>query len=61
METKINFKTKQQIAEDLNISYITLYRRLKSMDIKVPNNRMLSPAEYEPIYQYFLNGGSEEN
>ena len=45
------FKTRQQIASELNISYKTLIRTLERAKIKIPKHRLLAPAEYAPIYK----------
>ncbi len=55
MKTNMCCKTRQQIAVELNISYATLYRRLKNAQIEVPSHRLLSPAEYEPIFALFTD------
>ena len=48
------FKTRQQIANDLNISYKTLVRILKRSKIIIPKHRLLAPSEYAIIYKEVL-------
>jgi len=56
MENTDAFKSKQQIAKELQISYSTLYRKLKELDIDIPKNRLLAPCEYKVIYNLFRRG-----
>ncbi|GAB5525518.1 MAG: hypothetical protein Roseis2KO_33900 [Roseivirga sp.] len=48
------FKTREELAQELNISYKTLYRLLKRSDIDIPKNKLLSPAHCYEIYQLVL-------
>lgn len=50
------FKTREELARELNISYKTLYRLLKQSDIDIPKNRLLSPAHCQEIYELVLPG-----
>ncbi len=50
----IAFKTRQEIANELNISYKTLIRMLKRSKINIPKNRLLAPSEYAIIYKQIL-------
>jgi len=46
-------KTRQQIAQELGISYSTFKRWLKKNDINLPSGLVL-PADQEIIYQKFF-------
>lgn len=46
-----SLKTRKEIAADLKISTKTLSRYVIRFDLKLPSNRMLTPKEYEPIYE----------
>lgn len=48
-----HFKTRQQIAQDLGISYSTFYRRLKKSDIEVKGNLINQEIEFQ-IKQLFI-------
>jgi len=49
------FKTRSEIAEEFNISTKTLYRKIKEAGLKIPSKTLLSPREYRPIYDQFLD------
>lgn len=53
MDVKNNggFKTRKQIAAELNISTKTLGRYTEIFKIKFPKSRMLTPKEYAPLYE----------
>lgn len=46
-----HFKTREEIARELKISYKTLYRLLKRSNLRIPKNRLLSPADCQQIYR----------
>ena len=48
-----NFKTRQQIAQELGISYSTFYRKLKKSNIEVKGNLINQDVELE-IKQLFI-------
>jgi len=48
------FKTREEIAQELNISYKTLYRIIKRSGLDIPPNRLLSPAECHRIYRLVM-------
>ena len=45
------FKTRSEIAEELNISTKTLYRKIKKKGLQIPGNTYLTKKEYNSIYQ----------
>lgn len=47
-----SFKTRQEIANELNISYKTLSRIIKQSNLDIPSRRLLAPADYQQIYDY---------
>lgn len=55
LEKLAGFKTRTEIAEEFNISTKTLYRKLIDAGIKIPNKTLLSPREYKPIYEQFVD------
>jgi len=58
MDELIGFKTRSEIALELNISQKTLYRKLRDLNITLPYKRHLSPDEYEVIYKKFTLSGA---
>lgn len=56
MQNNDVFKSKQQIARELQISYSTLYRWIKKLEIDIPNHRLLAPHEYQVIFDHFQTG-----
>ena len=49
MKVELKPKTRIQIAQELGISYSTLWRLLKSRSIKLPNG-LIYPAKQQEIY-----------
>ena len=48
-----HFKTRQQIAQELGISYSTFYRKLKKANIEVKGNLINQDVEFQ-IKQLFI-------
>lgn len=48
------YKSRQEIADELNISVRTLYRKIKSFNLDVPDRELLSPDHQINIYKHLI-------
>jgi len=60
MEARLPFKTRKEIARELNISYKSLLRFIKHENIDLPKRKLLSPLHYQRIYNHFSNNSDQE-
>lgn len=51
---KERLKTRQELAQELGISYHTLLRRIKEGNLKVTVRKYLTPKDQETILNYLL-------
>jgi len=51
--TDIKLMTRKQIASEIGISRVTLYRELKSANILLPARKLLKPSDYAQVFSWF--------